>query len=395
MKQDFLTYWLRWTYLNLVIVAVIGLLMRLKVVFELPWINQKNLQLAHAQFAFQGWISQLLLVLLVFQLGKSITEKDSRFFHRWLGWHQVLNMALLVIVLFQGMGPVTFLGPLVIFAVQALLFGRIYWLYRQNQAAMRWLNWGIIFAGVSWLSVLLLGLWWFTGKMNIQSYLGFHYTFLHFQYNGWFFFSAMALLIKQWELDTPKLSFYRSLLVITGFTGLLLSLLWLKLPLWLQVVAGVSGLLQLWAWIGLVMQFKKEEIWAKSGKLGWLIGVIAFAWTIKQILQPALLFDTFAEWAYGFRPVIIAYLHLILLGVYSLFLIYFSRLSTGKFNGYAPLGFVLAVAANELLLAWHGLLSINYTGSNWIDGALLGAAVMLSITAIWLWRDNFNPVSAA
>lgn len=395
MKEDFLTYWLRWTYLNLVIVAVIGLLMRLKVVFELPWINQKNLQLAHAQFAFQGWISQLLLVLLVFQLGKSITEKDSRFFHRWLGWHQGLNMALLVIVLFQGMGPVTFLGPLVIFAVQALLFGRIYRLYRQYQAAMRWLNWGMIFAGISWLSVLLLGLWWLMGKMNIQSYLGFHYSYLHFQYNGWFFFAAMALLIKQWELDTPKLSFYRSLLVITGFTGLLLSLLWLKLPFWLQVVAGVSGLLQLWAWIGLVMQFKKEEIWAKTGKLGWLIGVIAFAWTIKQILQPVLLFDTFAEWAYGFRPVIIAYLHLILLGVYSLFLIYFSRLSTGKFKGYAPLGFVLAVAANELLLAWHGLLSINYTGSNWIDGALLGAAVMLSITAIWLWRDNFNPVSAA
>src|SRR5690606_5087563 len=105
--------------------------------------------------------------------------------------------------------------------------------------------------------------------------------------------------------------------------------------------------------LALLLQLKRANLIAKSGKFGWLIGVVAFAWTLKQLMQPALLSDTFAEWAYGFRPVIIAYLHLVLLGVYSLFLIYFSRISNSNNTAYAPLGFVLAVFANELLLAWH------------------------------------------
>jgi hypothetical protein len=397
MKTGFqIHYWLKWAFFNLLLVAALGLLMRFKVVFELPWVNQKNLQLAHAQFAFQGWIAQLLLVFLIHRLQTAFEASKLERLQRFLLLHQWLNLGVAGLVVWQGMGPLAFFSPVTLYVIQAYLFWQIYVTYRKKGITANWLGWGMVFAICSWLSVLMLGLLFVVGKMTVQHYLGWHYTYLHFQYNGWFFFAAVSLLMETSGLLPKAEKKWRYALVFSGFAGVLLSLLWLKLPWYLQLLAGITALVQLLAWLAWAKNWYQG--WKKRlspTALGWLLGAIAFAWTLKQLLQPALLSDTISAWAYGFRPVIIAYLHLVLLGVYSLFLIYYAKTSTHDKRTASVWWFLIAVVMNELLLGWHGILSINYLGAVWIDGALLIAAAALFIGSLWLWLEQFKRVSAA
>ena len=58
-------FWLKFSLINLLIVALIGLLMRYKIGFEFPFLDQKHLQHSHSHFAFVGWISHTLMVLMI------------------------------------------------------------------------------------------------------------------------------------------------------------------------------------------------------------------------------------------------------------------------------------------------------------------------------------------
>ena len=58
-------FWLKFSLINLFFVACLGLLMRYKIGFEFPFLDQKHLQHSHSHFAFSGWISHTLIVLMV------------------------------------------------------------------------------------------------------------------------------------------------------------------------------------------------------------------------------------------------------------------------------------------------------------------------------------------
>ena len=50
---------------NLLLVTTIGVVMRYKIAFSLPFIDQKHLMHGHSHFAFAGWISHTLMSLMV------------------------------------------------------------------------------------------------------------------------------------------------------------------------------------------------------------------------------------------------------------------------------------------------------------------------------------------
>ena len=87
-------FWLKFSLINLLIVALLGLLMRYKIGFEFPYFDQKSLQHSHSHFAFSGWISHTLMVFMTAYLIKksnSVIEfsrynkRHARFFyHRGL-----------------------------------------------------------------------------------------------------------------------------------------------------------------------------------------------------------------------------------------------------------------------------------------------------------------------
>ena len=56
--------WIRIAFINLLIVAALGVIMRYKIAYYLPFIEQKNFLHAHSHFAFSGWVTQVLMVLM-------------------------------------------------------------------------------------------------------------------------------------------------------------------------------------------------------------------------------------------------------------------------------------------------------------------------------------------
>ena len=74
------TKWLQISLFNLMLVALIGVILRYKITYSLPIVNQKNLLQSHSHFAFAGWVTQALMTLLISYL----TEKgDQTAFKRY------------------------------------------------------------------------------------------------------------------------------------------------------------------------------------------------------------------------------------------------------------------------------------------------------------------------
>jgi|GEM_PF-4694984 len=78
MCKNFGNKWLRWALINLVLVALYGTLMRYKIAFNFPYLEQKNLLHAHSHFAFAGWISHVLYTGLAIIIGSVISEQKIK-----------------------------------------------------------------------------------------------------------------------------------------------------------------------------------------------------------------------------------------------------------------------------------------------------------------------------
>ena len=66
-KQNTIRYhhWIDLSILNLCIVALLGMVLRSKIVFALPFINYNHLLEAHSHFTFGGWVTLILMSLFI------------------------------------------------------------------------------------------------------------------------------------------------------------------------------------------------------------------------------------------------------------------------------------------------------------------------------------------
>ncbi|HNP53959.1 MAG TPA: hypothetical protein PKK69_05065, partial [Ferruginibacter sp.] len=139
---------------NLLIVAVLGCLLRYKIAFSFPWLDQKHLLHTHSHFAFSGWITQAILVLLLHRLGKLWQENLFAAFR----WNLHINLlgayGMLLSFPVQGYGGFSiFFSTLTI--VNHFHFGWKLW-KKINRSSIRqigfyWIRAAILFG---WLSSL-------------------------------------------------------------------------------------------------------------------------------------------------------------------------------------------------------------------------------------------------
>jgi hypothetical protein len=103
---------------------------------------------------------------------------------------------------------------------------------------------------------------------------------------------------------------------------------------------------------------------------------------IKLALQALSVIPFLGRFAFGFRPVIIAYLHLVTLGFLSFFLVgYFihEKLLSTRLSGWAKGWgiFISGVLLNEFLLLLQALWAINDKSLTFAPLLLLGAATII------------------
>jgi hypothetical protein len=114
-----------------------------------------------------------------------------------------------------------------------------------------------------------------------------------------------------------------------------------------------------------------------------LFFLCAIAYTLKLLLQATSAIPSLSYLTYGFRPIVIGYLHLVLLGVVSLFIITYSinyhYFALSKTRKKGVIIFVAGIIINEIFLMLQGIGDLSYTSIPYINEELLAAAVILFI----------------
>lgn len=382
--------WIRICFFNLLLVSVLGVLMRYKISYSLPLIDQKNLLHSHSHFAFTGWVTQALFVLLVYFLQ---TQKLGDVFkkYNYLLWLNLFcSYGMLVSFIMQGYAFFSIaLSTLSIFVAYA--FAITYWkdLTRITSAGSTrlWIKASLVFNVISSLGAFSLAVFMALKLVNQKLYLGSVYYFLHFQYNGWFFFACMGLFIfaaKLHEARDGKQIFW--LMAVACVPAYLLSVLWAAMNPVVYSVVVIASLLQTAGWVMfLKMLWQQKETLRQnfSRNSGWILKLAVFACSIKILLQQFSVIPSLSKLAFGFRPIVIGYLHLVLLGVITLFLLGYlisqNVLITTRASMRGIAIFVAGIFLNELLLMTQGVTAITGLMIPYLNEGLLLAALVLFV----------------
>lgn len=382
----------KYSVISLLIVAILGTLMRYKIAYSLPIFEQKNLLHAHSHFAFSGWISHILYCGMASIILKHVY---SRRYDILIIANLIFSVGMLIAFTIQGYKMISIMFSTatilisILFAIQFIIDWRKISGYHPSR------SWSIAAVLLNVLAAggpLFLAYMIMTKTTNHNNYLGSVYYYLHFEYNGWFFFAAIAMIVQNLKSRLKLLEKHFVFLVIASVPTFFLSILWANIPTWLFVVTIACTFLQFGVWIQMLkVYFPQIKTYLISNYPQWvslLCYTAILAITIKFLLQSISVIPSLSQLVFGIRPIIIAYLHLVLLGVYSLFLISYLviknyvTVNTTFRNG--AMVFLIGVLLNELLLGIQGFAAFAYIPISHVNDMLFGVAVILFTGAAML-----------
>jgi len=408
--QSSLYRWLRLSFFNLLLVSLIGVILRYKILFSLPFIDQKHLLHGHSHFAFSGWITHTLMVLLVNHLSQYKGEVVFRKYRFLLYANLFSAYGMLISFPIQGYGlwSISF-SILSIFTSYA--FAIAYWkdlnsIHSKNVSHL-WFKAALLFNAVSSLGVFSLAFMMAAKMIHQNWYLATVYFFLHFQYNGWFFFACMGLLFARIEHITSihkQLKNIFWLFCAACIPAYLLSALWLPISPVIYWAVVMAAFAQVAGWIMFINLFARNKTaftnsFPASGR--WLFVLSALTLSIKLLLQLGSTIPSLSQLAFGFRPIVIGYLHLVLLGMISVFLVgYILSFQLIRITKILILGvsiFVAGIFINEFLLMTEGIAALSYHIIPFINESLFIAAIIMFSGLVLMnlryrYTEN-NPVS--
>lgn len=97
-------HWLKFSLINLLIVASLGVLMRYKIGFDFPYFSQKNAQHAHSHFAFAGWVTHTLYVLMIYFLSQKMVLSNIKQYNNLIVANLFCSYGMLISFFYQGYG---------------------------------------------------------------------------------------------------------------------------------------------------------------------------------------------------------------------------------------------------------------------------------------------------
>lgn len=381
--------WYQVALFNLVILSALGLALRYKINFELSWLQQKNLLHAHSHFAFSGWIS-FLLQLLLLNFFTNGYNKSSKFWNRFFAVSTVVNYAMIVSFAWVG-----YAGISIVFSTASLWLSYVfaYKIYKllvaekENKVSNRFIKASLFFLVLSSLGTYALAIIMASESQHQYWYHNALYFFLHFQYNGWFTFAVLAFLMKKLEssrsYNIKHANAFFLLLAVTCIPAYFFTSLWHHRPMVITVIIIATAILQtaaLFYLYKLLIKNMKNVYITQPAICRWLYSLAISAFILKVLLQFCSAFPQLQQLAFGFRPVIIGYLHLIFLVFVSLYLL--SIIADKKIislnhsiSFWGLIIFTGGVIINELFLAVQGFAAIS--------------SLYLPALNVWLFCNTF------
>ena len=392
------SFWLKFSVFNFLIVALLGVTMRYKILYSMPFLDQKHLQEAHSHFAFYGWITNVIYVLILNYMHKINAQIDLKKYEKLIVVNLIASFTMLGAFLYGGYFWVSIAGSTV-----ALLCSFVFFFFfvrdakKIQDSSKFWFLAGLFFAVISSVGVFNLGYMMMSKTATQDLYLASEYYYLHFQYNGFFIFSCIGFLLFSMKQagsgiseKQNKLIFW--LLFVGCVIGYGLSVLWMKMPVSIFAVIVVATIMQTIGAVLLFVFIKKNWTnlvlkWSPMHRFVLLYAGFAFA--VKIALQLGSTIPALNQFAFGFRNVVIAYLHLVLLMCIATFLVnqilatHYFTITNKLLMGFKLL--LLGIFLNELVLGLMGVFSIKYISIPFANEMLLGVSVLMFASIFWIF----------
>jgi hypothetical protein len=312
---------------------------------------------------FLGWIFNLLVTAYLFNY--SLWMKSR---YRVLYWLiQGLLVGMLISFPMQGYGVIS-IGLSVLHTFCIWFFTVLFFkdVHNSKSSHSIWCaRVSLLLFALASIGPFLLGVLKANGLGNSPWYYNVVYYYLHFQYNGVFIFGALSLWFNWIERKQIKINSslaYRSytLLLVSLFPSYLLSVLWSRPPIIFNVIGLAGAGIQITAFFYFVRLLSRLDV-KTSRYAGVLMRLAIVCFGLKCILQLVSAHPVVAQMALEVRPFLIAYLHLVVIGTVSLFLLAWC-IEMKIFTLHSPLAVLFVLTGffgTELLMIVSGVISMD------------------------------------
>jgi hypothetical protein len=313
--------------LFLFLAAAIGLFLRWQFVSPTPGIRYTYFLHAHSHVMFLGWVTNALFLAFV----EYHLPGLKRHWYRRLFWAlQVLVLGMLISFPIQGYGLYS-----IIFSTLHTLLMMAFAIHffketrTDNRTSVWFARISLFFFFISTAGPFALG-YLMANNLGQSVWYNFSiYYYLHFQYNGFFIFGILSIFFLMLETKGIEFSGLRVLrfgrwMAIACIPAYALSVLFAEPGTVFNAIGFIAAVIQIGAFAFLLKEVKSirtdlsDRIDPTAYKLFILVTISV---GLKLVLQLASAHAYIAALAYSMRPVIIAYLHLVLVGVISLFIL--------------------------------------------------------------------------
>lgn len=380
--------------------ALLGTLMRYIYLWEVPFLDYKHILHAHSHIAMLGWGFTALAGALLFIF---LPHAVSRNVYRNALWGNLIaGVGMFFTFLYQGYGAlsITFstLHVVVAYYFAWYFLKDLKKLPRTN--AVKFARWAIY-----WMVLSTLGLWAlapissFLGKLHPLYFASIQF-FLHMQFNGWFTFGILALLFKHSEnngreVQLPKGTF--GLLQASLLLTYSLSITWSTPKDFLFYLNSTGVILQIIAFLLLAVGFFRSAAFSfpRRSLSAWLLRLGLLSLVLKVMVQGVVAVPFIAKVSYTIRNFVIGFIHLTMLGAFSL-----SLIAILMYRGFLPqtrmastgsrllaIGFILT----ETILFLQGILLWAEQGfiTNY-HAIIFGATALLPIALLFIFIGSLQ-----
>ena len=387
---------------NLCLLALLGVTLRSKILFPMQLIDFTYILHAHSNFAFAGWITLALAALMIYDILPA--DAHNKKTYMWLLWTIEVN-ALAIVIAFVIQGYAFFsIFFSTVFVVVTYLFSYLFardLLRSEAEKAVKILCLSALTCLVlSSVGPLILAYLVAAHSVNNLLYRDSVYTYLHLQYNGFFALAVFALFIngiyKTLNGDQlKKAGRFAATVSLSIFPTLFISYLLHYPDTWimvLSIIGCVFILLSIYYLITFLGSIKNDlKTIPRFTRNMSLLALIAFQ--LKSLLQMGTIIPSLGRMVYGDRAIIIGFLHLVLLGFISLYLLS-HFLNSGALNVYSKFTktaiviFTSAVVANEVILMVQGFGNLLMLSNSIYTWLLWGVSIWLFTGALSIFASR-------
>ena len=357
--------WFKIAIINLLLASLLGVVMRLAFLVEIPGLAFKNILHGHSHVAMIGWGYLAVFALLMQYFGRD-------FMHQQVFRLLYYGNQVAVVGMFLTFPVFGYTGIPLFFTTVHLVLAYIFAYYFLKQLATKsgfanlFVRSALLFHILSTVAIWILPVLIINGLRHSAGYHMAVQFFLHFQFNGWFIFAVLGIFFKIIEpqihtIGKSDLSSFFRFLVVATFLTYAMAVTWSE-PLPVIFLVNSAGVI--FQFIALVyfirVLYKISSFSQKSlAKAFFRFALISFI--LKILIQSIVVIPYFAVVAYTIRNFVVGFLHLFLLGMLTGFIFavaielrwlntHLTRIRVGL------LLFLLGFLTTEILLFFQGTL---------------------------------------